>query len=205
EGVTPVRLLDAPDRPDDASERVVPAHRPETLALDADERAAQAIGVLVLHVALDALRAELAAVERELLPGLEADDLLVLDAKLDPALLPAETAMGLDLAIRLADRRPAAGGHLVTVWPERIDDLFDGDGERGHGSPLPERALRESNALPATGGTNVLIMATPGEPVAHAELALDLLQVLHVQAGLERLVADQATRLPSLGTGLPVE
>src|SRR5262250_1327258 len=82
EGVAAVRLLDAPDRRGDAVHRVVPSDRAKALAFDADERAAQPIRVLVLHVPLDTLRAELAAIERELLPRLEADDLLVLDAKL---------------------------------------------------------------------------------------------------------------------------
>ena len=49
-----------------------------------------------LQVALHALRAEHAAVERKVLPRLEADDLVVPNLELDPALLAAEAAVGLD-------------------------------------------------------------------------------------------------------------
>ena len=65
-----------------------------------------------LQVALDALRAEHAAVERKVFPRLEADDLVVLDLELDAALLAAEAAVRLDQAVRLdaassSARRPS--------------------------------------------------------------------------------------------------
>jgi hypothetical protein len=52
--------------------------------------------VSALQVTLYALGAEHAAVERELLPRLESGYLVVTDLELNSALLPAETAMGLD-------------------------------------------------------------------------------------------------------------
>ena len=64
----------------------------------------QAIGVRALQVALDALGTEHAVIERELLPRLEADDLVVLDLELDAALLAAEAAMRLDEPIGLGGR-----------------------------------------------------------------------------------------------------
>src|SRR4029453_16120159 len=50
---------------------------PVRVARIAAERARETVGMRALQVALDSLRAEHAAVERELLPGLEADDLVV--------------------------------------------------------------------------------------------------------------------------------
>ena len=75
-----MRGLDAADLGDGAVERVVPrpagTRRARRVAL---QRVEQPVGVAVLQVALDALGAELALVERELVPRLEADDLVVLD------------------------------------------------------------------------------------------------------------------------------
>ena len=71
------------------------------------ERVQQAIGMAALQVALDALRAELALVERELVPRLEADDLVVVDLELDAALLAAEAAVRLHRAVDLEARRPS--------------------------------------------------------------------------------------------------
>jgi hypothetical protein len=61
----------------------------------------QAVGVRLLQVALDPLRAQHAAVEGELVPGLEADDLVVLDLELHAALLAAEAAVRLDQLVGL--------------------------------------------------------------------------------------------------------
>ena len=88
------------------------------LRLVAHERRQQAIGVLVLHVALHALRAELALVERKLLPRLEADDLLVLHLELDAALLAAEAAVRRHDPVGLAARGPAAGRLAVEMRAE---------------------------------------------------------------------------------------
>src|SRR5262249_12296924 len=95
ERVVAVLLLDALDLARGAIERGIPFDRAEAFTFDALERREQPIGMLVLHVALDAFRAEHAAVERELFPRLEADDLVVLDLELDAALLSAEAAVRL--------------------------------------------------------------------------------------------------------------
>ena len=72
-----------------------------------------------LQVALHALWAEHPAVERELLPGLEADHLVVAHLELDAALLAAEAAVRLDQPVRRlrATRSPAAGRLVVEVRP----------------------------------------------------------------------------------------
>ena len=90
----------------------------------------QPVGMRALQVALDALRAEHAAVERELLPRLEADDLVVADLELDAALLAAEAAVRLDEPVRLDvvdSRTPVIDDRC---GPKRCDDpeLVDGKG-----------------------------------------------------------------------------
>jgi hypothetical protein len=89
----------------------------------ARERREQTIRVFVLQIALDALGAELAAVEREVLPRFEADDALVLDLELDAALLSAEAAVRRHHAIRLAPSLPAAGGHVARMGAEVPDEF----------------------------------------------------------------------------------
>jgi hypothetical protein len=61
----------------------------------------QAVGVAVLQIAFDALRTEFALVKGKFQPWLYANDLVVLDFKLDTTLLTAETAMGLDKLVWL--------------------------------------------------------------------------------------------------------
>ena len=66
--------------------------------------------MVALQIALDALGTEHAAVERELLPRLEADHAVLADLELNAALLAAEAAVrlhqpvGPDSAIRPASR-----------------------------------------------------------------------------------------------------
>ena len=75
-----VRLLDAVDLRRDAARsprRRASALKPRGARRVAPSAVEQPIGMAALQVALDALRAEHAAVERELLPRLEADDLVV--------------------------------------------------------------------------------------------------------------------------------
>ena len=93
-------------------ERLVPGHvaEPARRGLVAHHRVQQPVGVAALQVALHALRAELALVEREVVPGLEADDLVVVDLQLDAALLTAEAAVGLDHLVDLEARVPPARG-----------------------------------------------------------------------------------------------
>ena len=104
------------------------------------QRVEQPVGVAALEVALDALRAELALVERELVPRLEPDDGVVPDLQLDAALLAAEAAVGLDDPVDLEPGVPAAGRRLVEVRPVAGDQLLLGDRRPGHQPNPPTRA-----------------------------------------------------------------
>ena len=107
EGVAAVRRLDPLDLAGRPIQRGVPVNCRKASSFVARQRRAQAIRMLVLHVALHALGAELALVERELFPRLEADDLFVLDLELDAALLAAEAAVRLHDPVRFAVGRPS--------------------------------------------------------------------------------------------------
>ena len=140
EGVVAVRRLDALDLARRSIERRVPVDRLEAARLVAGERRQQAIRVLVLHVALHALGAELPLVERERLPRLEADDLLVLHFELDAALLTAEAAVGRHDAVGVAGRVPAAGRLAVEMRAELRDEIRDRGGQSGHQAPRLQSA-----------------------------------------------------------------
>jgi hypothetical protein len=72
-----------------------------------------------------ALRAQLPFVEREVLPRLEADNLLVLHFQLDAALLAAEAAMRRDDPVRFPARRPTARGFTARMRSEQGDEAGD--------------------------------------------------------------------------------
>ena len=132
EGVASVRGLDALDLARRSVERGVPVDRLEAARLVAGERRQQPIRVLVLHVALHALGAELPLVERELLPRLEADDLLVLHLELDAALLAAEAAVRRHDPVGVAARGPAAGRFSIEMRAELRHEIRDRRGQSGH-------------------------------------------------------------------------
>ncbi len=142
ERVVPVPALDPPDLLDGAVERVVPRDRTEAARCRrvAFERFEQPVGVRVLQVALDALRAELPLVERELVPRFEADDFLVLDLEDDPALLPAEAAVRLHLAVDLDARVPASGRRFAQVRAVPRDELVLAERRVCHQPNPPTRA-----------------------------------------------------------------
>ncbi len=134
--------LDAPDRVHDPGQRGVPGDLPEPpggrrVPL---HRVQQAVGVAALQVPLDPLRAELALVERELVPGLEAHDLVVADLELDAALLAAEAAVGLHDPVDLEAGVPATRRGPVQVRPEPFDELLVADRGPGHQPNPPTRA-----------------------------------------------------------------
>jgi hypothetical protein len=79
--------------------------------------------VAALQVALDAFRAELALVEREVVPGFEADHFVVVHLQLDAALLTTETAVRVDDTIDLDTRVPSTGRRLVQVRTVAFDQL----------------------------------------------------------------------------------
>ena len=160
EGVAAVRRLDALDLARRAIERGRPSRSAGSRALVARQRRQQAVGMLVLHVALDALGTELPLVEREVLPRFEADDLFVLDLELDAALLAAEAA------VRRARcgpvRRASSSRPQVRGWRAvRTASTRSGIdvGQSRHQAPaIPERILRQREALAAARRADVLIV-----------------------------------------------
>ena len=78
---------------------IVPTRLRET-AVGAEQRIEQPVGMIRLQVTLDALRAQHSAIEREILPRLEADHVVLPDLELDAALLSAEAAMRLYQPVR---------------------------------------------------------------------------------------------------------
>jgi hypothetical protein len=117
-------LLDASDLAGDAGDGVAVRHRAEAgrRRRVAPQRRREAIGVRALEIALHALRTEHAAVEGKILPGLEADDLVVAHLELNAALLPAEAAVRLHQAIGFGARREPYAGHRRQVRTEAFDD-----------------------------------------------------------------------------------
>ena len=97
----------------------------------------QPIGMRALQVALHALRTEHAAIEREVLPRLEADHLVVADLELNPALLPAEAAMRLHEPIGFDAGRQPHARHRGQVRSEPFDDAKGIDRNFSHAATLP--------------------------------------------------------------------
>src|SRR4029079_19836647 len=96
--------------------------------------------MLVLQVPFDALGAELAAVEGEVLPGFEPDDLVLLDLELNAALLAAEATVGLDDPIGLPGGLPSSRGHNIHVRSELCNQVRQRKGRPGH-QPFTSAAL----------------------------------------------------------------
>src|SRR6478609_1669747 len=90
-----------------------------------------------LKVALHALRTEHAAIERELLPRLEANHPVVTHLELNPALLATEAAMGLHEPIRLDAGRQPRARHRRQVRSEPLDDAKGIARNFGHALTLP--------------------------------------------------------------------
>src|SRR5262249_44724400 len=80
----------------------------------------------------DALRAEFALVEGELLPRLDADHPLVLHLQRDATLLAAEAAVRVHRPVGPSARGEAAGWFMVQVRAESVDERLDRAGELGH-------------------------------------------------------------------------
>ena len=131
DAVPPVAGLEAPDALGDEVEGLVPRDAAEAAA-GAHERVEQAVGVVVLEIALDALRAELSLVERELLPGLDADHPLVLHEQRDAALLTAEAAVRVDLPVGRGTGGEAAGWLVAEVGAEGVGERLGRSGETRH-------------------------------------------------------------------------
>ena len=128
ERVFAVLFLDALNLGDRAVERRIPADRTEPFAFDALDRIEQTVGMVVLQIALDALRAEPAFVEGKFLPRLEADNAIVFYQQLDAALHAAKATVRLHDFVRLVAAGIALRRREIQRRPEPGDHLFSGDG-----------------------------------------------------------------------------
>src|SRR5262249_23011615 len=118
-GVSPVLRLDVAYTVLDAVERLGPVGLAKPVCA-AHERGQEPVRVAALEIAFDHLGTEHAAVHRELLPGLETDDRIVLNLKLDTTLHAAKAAMCLDQAVWLCTPLPSTRWSVVemrTVLP----------------------------------------------------------------------------------------
>src|SRR5262245_32471129 len=105
-----------------------------------------------LQVSLDSLGAEHPAIEREFLPRLEANHLVVANLQLNAALLTAEAAMRLDQALGFGAGRQGGTSHHGSMRAKALDDLKLVNRNRRHASTPSARAVRRragSMRLPA--------------------------------------------------------
>ncbi len=152
DGAGAVRLLNAANLGGDTADRFCVRQRaePGRRRRVPPQCRRQPVGMRALQVALHALRTQHAAVEREVLPRLEADHLVVADLELNPALLAAEAAMRLHQPIGLDAGRQADAGHLGQVRSELLDDAKGIGRNFCHGYPAspssPAFRYRRHNA-----------------------------------------------------------
>src|SRR5262245_3449977 len=95
-----------------------------------------------LRVAANALGAQHAAVEGELFPRLEADDLVALHLELDAALLAAEATVRLHQPVGIDRRVDALAGRVRPVRPERRQEFWRQRRFSGHAVFPPGRPSR---------------------------------------------------------------
>src|SRR5262245_6587053 len=134
--------LDAADLSHYPIEGVVPRDRPEAARCGGIplQGMQQPVGMAALEVALHPFGAQLALVEGELVPRLETHHGVVACLELDPALLAAEAAVGVDDAVGLDAGVPAAGRGPVQVRAVAGDELLLAERCAGHQPNPPTRA-----------------------------------------------------------------
>src|SRR5262249_34715123 len=125
ECIVAIGLLNAFDFACHLVQRLFPADGYETCARLAHQRRLQAIGVLVLHVSRDTLRAEAALVEGKILPRFKSNDSVVLHLELNTALLTTEAAVRLDQPVGLYIRIPSCRRYSVQRGTELRNEFRD--------------------------------------------------------------------------------
>src|SRR5262249_11563038 len=88
------------------------------------ESGCQAIRMRALQITLHTFRAEHSPVERKVFPRLESDHLIVLDLKLNAALLPAETAVRLDNLVGFDTCLQPHPSIENQVWTKAFSDVI---------------------------------------------------------------------------------
>src|SRR5215469_16189118 len=129
-----VRLLDAIDLLGNLSDSLLIGYRAEPVLTSRVPFVGmqQTIRMCTLQVTFHALWAKFSSVEREFIPRLVADHLIVLHEQLDPALLPAKAAVGFYYLIRHNTGIQSHAGRLRKMRAELFCDRFRLGDKRGH-------------------------------------------------------------------------
>src|SRR5262249_18043151 len=126
DSIFPVPFLYLPQPARREIKRFIPACFVKPLPR-AQQRVKQPVGMIILQIALHALRTKHAAVEWKLFPRLESDHLVLAHLELDSALLAAKAAVSFHQRKRMAGFRfPAAGGRVVQMRPILLSELRNG-------------------------------------------------------------------------------
>src|SRR5262249_24758834 len=113
-GVSAVLGLNAADTVLDAVERLGPVGLAKPVRAT-HKWCQEPVRVAALEVALDPFGTEHATVHRELLPGLETDNRVLLNLELDPTLHAAKATMCLDETVRLSTPLPSTRWSVVEM------------------------------------------------------------------------------------------
>ncbi len=148
-----------------------------------------------LHIALHAFRAQHAAIERELLPRLESDHLVVPHLQLNPALLAAEPAVRLHQPLRGIRRLtlPAARRLIVQMRTIVLDQSVSSIGGRAMKLLFhPQLGARERLAFARR--TDVLPGSAGPACVVESQFRQHPLEVLDLHPRREPFAASRAVR-----------
>ena len=121
-----------------------------------------------LEVALDPFGTEHAAVHRELLPGLETDDRIVLDLELDATLHAAKAAMRLDETVRLPTPLPSTRRGVVEMGTILLRELRERLRRRRHKAPHPNPLPEGEGTAGSPAGAMARAVPYPDLPAAAA-------------------------------------
>src|SRR5262245_51031833 len=164
-----------------------------------------------LQVPLDTFRTQHAAVERKVLPRLEADDLVVPDLQLNSTLLAAKTAMRLHKPLGFYAGQQAHTRHGRPARPELLRDLQVIDRNRSHvvsTTGIPQRALRQAEQRATASRADLLVVLDGGcatHFVGEPKLTFDRREIAHHRCRCVGLATSAALRLLTAAAGILVE
>src|SRR5579859_5270654 len=183
-------------------ERFVPGCIAETARVT-NQRMQEAVRVTALHIPLHAFRTQLSLVEREIVPWLKPNHLLILDQKFNAALLSAKAAMSFNAAVRFAQTRPTALRIKLEMRAVLLNQLVERFRNLSHG--LSREYASQNFALserqdfsPAGRANQLVVLNRVGHPVIKTDFIQDFPQILDVHQARILFAATATARLPSL-------